>query len=755
MHSALLMTEEPVIVNAGEVSMVSTVMSTRWFLLFIVSRVAICPAQEFPSLRERFRDLPCLAPVIAKIDVQAPASLEEALSLPPNQLGDVWQNDELPSVSFPVTLAKADAQRWFNRGLSFYHLSAYLEAERCFRRAVQMEPNAPMPYWGLALANESTPRRAEVYIERAAYLAGRSPSTREERRWLQAYMRFYDPSGTPRSQLNPGETSQRRAALRDALQELAFETDSNREADAFLLRLLVLDAVAKNRHAGQLFPLDLLARRILDRNPDHPARVYRAMLWARLRPHEADQIGGELVKKPFLVAEYWRYAAQCFQAAGAFAEAISASETGLRAAHAVALRRHQSPLAQPAYASQAWEHVALLGAVGRIDEALQWLAHWESWPRLPQGRMRDQSLSEMALAKRRFFLFVRGERWQDLAEWEAAEEWEARAVGTLARTLGRRELKLESDPVSGEALFEKALKAGVSRELEERLKPWVRADRAVRQLGTAASRRLKTSDLAILPPEYKARLLLANGKQTEALDIAKQAVDDNHQAPLIKAQAMALHWSQADKDYARLGFTTDFRKQAALGDRSLAVWERLQPLAESVGLKGRWTLTGYEVNSMDLGPKHFPGASLPTAELLDPNGKSRSLSDLQGRKVILLFFVGVRCGFCLQQLKAFDEALASFHEHDVHVIGISPDAPEALAAFMQSDPPPLGFELLSDPTMTLFRQMQAYDDFEQEPMHGTVLVDEMGKIQWSFTAHEPFDQVGALLATCASSPQSK
>ena len=52
-----------------------------WFLACLL--VSVQGQGDFPSLRRQFQDLPCLAPIIERIDENAPKTVEEALSLPP------------------------------------------------------------------------------------------------------------------------------------------------------------------------------------------------------------------------------------------------------------------------------------------------------------------------------------------------------------------------------------------------------------------------------------------------------------------------------------------------------------------------------------------------------------------------------------------------------------------------------------------------------------------------------------------------
>ncbi len=56
------------------------------------------------------------------------------------------------ALHFPITTASAEAQRFFDQGLTLVYAFNHDEAARAFRRASELDPRAAMPYWGLALA---------------------------------------------------------------------------------------------------------------------------------------------------------------------------------------------------------------------------------------------------------------------------------------------------------------------------------------------------------------------------------------------------------------------------------------------------------------------------------------------------------------------------------------------------------------------------------------------------------------------------
>jgi tetratricopeptide (TPR) repeat protein len=59
----------------------------------------------------------------------------------------------LGSYSRPVTTKSAEARRYFNQGLGFYHGFNHGAAIRAFKEATRIDPKCAMAHWGIALAN--------------------------------------------------------------------------------------------------------------------------------------------------------------------------------------------------------------------------------------------------------------------------------------------------------------------------------------------------------------------------------------------------------------------------------------------------------------------------------------------------------------------------------------------------------------------------------------------------------------------------
>lgn len=96
------------------------------------------------------------------------------------------------------------------------------------------------------------------------------------------------------------------------------------------------------------------------------------------------------------------------------------------------------------------------------------------------------------------------------------------------------------------------------------------------------------------------------------------------------------------------------------------------------------------------GPK--VGVRAPTLGILpDQSGKARKLSELAGRKgVVLVFYRSAGwCPFCQVQLVALNAGAAEIQQRGYNIVGISYDTPEVARAFI--DKRAITYTLLSDP----------------------------------------------------------
>ena len=99
------------------------------------------------------------------------------------------------------------------------------------------------------------------------------------------------------------------------------------------------------------------------------------------------------------------------------------------------------------------------------------------------------------------------------------------------------------------------------------------------------------------------------------------------------------------------------------------------------------------------------GDTAPAFTLKTIDKSDVSLSDYEGKKVILAFYPGAFTGVCDKEMCAFQDNFAKLNNADVNVLGISVDSPWANNAFSQKYN--LGFPLLSDVDRTVVKSYDA------------------------------------------------
>src|SRR3954468_23208485 len=89
-----------------------------------------------------------------------------------------------------------------------------------------------------------------------------------------------------------------------------------------------------------------------------------------------------------------------------------------------------------------------------------------------------------------------------------------------------------------------------------------------------------------------------------------------------------------------------------------------------------------------------PGQKAPDFTLYDTDKKPVTLSELQGKNVLLLFFPLAFTGTCTKELCSVRDNIATYNNANAEVFGISVDSLHTLARYKEDQH--LNFTLLSD-----------------------------------------------------------
>ena len=136
--------------------------------------------------------------------------------------------------------------------------------------------------------------------------------------------------------------------------------------------------------------------------------------------------------------------------------------------------------------------------------------------------------------------------------------------------------------------------------------------------------------------------------------------------------------------------------------------------------------------SHTLTTKLQPGTQAPDFTLQDAQGRQTALADYRGKNVIVYFYPKAATPGCTTEACDFRDSLASLQGKGYEVIGISPDAPEALAGFTGDFA--LTFPLLSDEDHNVALAYGAWGEklvdgeITEGIVRSTVVLDAEGKV---------------------------
>jgi len=112
-------------------------------------------------------------------------------------------------------------------------------------------------------------------------------------------------------------------------------------------------------------------------------------------------------------------------------------------------------------------------------------------------------------------------------------------------------------------------------------------------------------------------------------------------------------------------------------------------------------------------PRLETGQSAPAFTLTDDAGRSVSLSDFAGRRLIIFFYPAAMTPGCTTEACDFRDSMVRLQQAGYDVVGISPDSPDKLAKFVAKES--LTYPLLSDSDRVV---MNAYGAYGEKVLYG-------------------------------------
>jgi peroxiredoxin/tetratricopeptide (TPR) repeat protein len=652
---------------------------------------------------------------------------------------------------FPATVAKPEAQGFLDQGVAQLHTFYYLEAERSFRQAAKLDPDCPMAYWGMAMANVNNARRAKGFFKEAQARAEKATKlTRRERLYLDAMAAAYkegtDDKGRRQGQIKGYET---------IVQE--FPDDLNAKV---WLAMLTWQASGQDG-IGSRQAVDNLIEDVLRAEPMHPgAHHYRIHLWDGVKPERALPAAALYGKAAPGIAHAWHMPGHTYTGLKRYADAAYQQEASARVDHAGMALHRIMPFEIHNYAHNNQWLCTSLSHVGRVRDAIAVARNLVEEPRDPQKNGKNDGGSCQREGRARWSeLLVRYELWDALidATTSGALDWsdipleKIRRIHTLGLAYAAKEDKARlAEQISAlKALAGDKSNSGLAAPSLAELEGYQALLEG--DVGTAFDRFAKVTGMR---GEALARAHLKARNYGFAESVAKKAADDHpNEVPPLAAYVEILHFVGKDREaqaaYRRL------EPLAKDADRDTPVFRRLAPVVEAWRASGTWSpsapatetddATAHRVDPTTLGPLTWSPYAAEPFSRADTDGHAWTLADHRGKNVVVLFYLGGKCAHCMQQLQLFGKEVEAFRKLNTEVIAVGTDDLEATKSLKaNADGVKFPMPLLPDPTLALFKAYRCHDDFEGQPLHSTFLIDRRGDVRFQRIAADPFLDVDFL-----------
>lgn len=138
-------------------------------------------------------------------------------------------------------------------------------------------------------------------------------------------------------------------------------------------------------------------------------------------------------------------------------------------------------------------------------------------------------------------------------------------------------------------------------------------------------------------------------------------------------------------------------------------------------------------------------------ELLTREGKAVSLADYAKAPLVLIFYLGGTCPFCVKQLTLFDEVAEQFEQElGARILAVSSSNDQDIELlrenFLHDRNRPLRLDTVSGgKELKIFQDYGAFDTAKNEPLHGLFLIDKQGRVVWRDISHHAYTDVSGFL----------
>jgi tetratricopeptide (TPR) repeat protein len=325
-----------------------------------------------------------------------------------------------------IATQSAAAQRFFDQGLTLVYAFNHEEGLRSFLHAAQLDPAAPMPVWGVALAVgpnynlDINPEREKVAykaIQEARRLAAAAPE--KERAYVEALAQRYSADDHPDFQaLNRN--------YRNAMRELARRYPDDPDA-ATLYAESIMDLhpwsqwTAAGKPTEDTPELLKVLQAVLRQDPRHPGANHFYIHAIEASPHPEMALPSAHVLETLIptAGHLLHMPSHIYVRLGKYAEAVKANEEAARADrdYLRAAQMQDSVYGRMYYSHNLQFLWILAGTMGKFSEARQ--AAGEVWANVSSAVKRMPMLEPLLAGPA--LVMVRFQRWDDILNLPAPD----------------------------------------------------------------------------------------------------------------------------------------------------------------------------------------------------------------------------------------------------------------------------------------------------------------------------------------------
>lgn len=698
-------------------------------------------------------------------------------------------------VDFPVTTNNEEAQKFIDQGLGQLYGFWNFEAERSFRQAASLDPDCAMAYWGAAMANLGNQERSKGFITEAN--KRKEHASKREVMYIDAIKAYITADKDKKEKRNNAYTKSLENLILEfpddreakALLALHLYKSKNSSTSYFAVDSLLQDVFdAEPMHSAHHFRIHLWDHR-------HPEKaIPSAALCGQTSPsiahmwHMPGHIFSRL--KRYHDAAWQQEASARVDHAHMMRDRVMPDQIENfahnnewfirnlihvgRVHDAVDLAKNMTELPRhPSYNSFAKKGSSNYGRQ-RLFQVLRTYELWDDIIALAQTPYLEPTDDEDEQIQRLLHLGMAYFQTRDSIQGQAQ----------IAAVQSRLDTKLQEQKDAVHAAEEKAKTIDVEEQAtkapdDEKAKPEESDEKSDTEDAVTKARNKFTSEIKDLKstlnalkgyeavsqgeyqngykllkkaddvdPLYLAKVQWLSSDKDEK-DKAEKSIRDEVESNVNEVHPLAILvdilWQSGKKDEAREVFEK-LRSLSTSIDLDVPVFTRLTPIAEELGYAADWRVAATPAADIgkrppldSLGPFRWRPSPSHDWELKDADGKLRSSAEFKGKSHIVIFYLGSGCLHCAKQLQAFAPKVSNFEAAGFSMVAISTDGQKGLKVSIDNyNKKGMPIPLVANPELDVFKAFRVFDDFEDQPLHGTFIINGDGMVLWQDISYEPF-----------------